>query len=83
MALIISWLLIPIKLLLALLSYLFFFPFSRKEGPPANSKAQKFPHVKSLKKMQTLRDQFIQQTTDRRRGVIEVLCDHYLRDRFT
>lgn len=83
MALIISWILIPIKLLLALLSYLLFFPFSLKEGSPANSKAQKFPHVNSLKKMQTLRDRFIQQTMDRRRGVIEVLCDRYLRDLFT
>ncbi|KAI4302572.1 hypothetical protein MLD38_038300 [Melastoma candidum] len=70
-ALIISWLLIPVKLLLALLSYLFFFPFTRKQGPTAKSKAQMSPHVNSLKKIQTLRDQFIQRATDRRRGVIE------------
>lgn len=79
MALIISWIFIPVKLLLAILSYLFLFPFLRKEGPSSNSKTSRVPHVSSLKKMQNLRDQFIQRTTDRRRGVIEVLGDLHLR----
>lgn len=73
MALIISWILFPIKLLLATLSYLFFSPFFRKERSSSSSKMQNSPRVNSLKKVQTLRDHFIQRATDRRRGVIEVL----------
>ncbi|XP_056175365.1 uncharacterized protein LOC115676704 isoform X2 [Syzygium oleosum] len=67
-----SLILFPVKLLLAILARLLFFPFYRKVRA-SPSERQKPSSSISLKRVQTLKDYVFQRTTDRRRGVIEDL----------
>lgn len=66
-----SLILFPVKLFLATLARLLFFPFYRKVRT-SSSERQKPSSSTSLNRVQTLKDYVFQRTTDRRRGVIEV-----------
>lgn len=65
------WILLPAKLLLGIPVHLFYFLCVRGSKAPSVSGSPRRLH--SFKKVQTLKDQFVQRTTDRRRGVIEDL----------
>lgn len=67
-----SLILFPVKLFLATLARLLFFPFYRKVRT-SSSERQKPSSSTSLNRVQTLKDYVFQRTTDRRRGVIEDL----------
>ncbi|KAF3613941.1 putative carbon catabolite repressor protein 4 -like protein 3-like [Capsicum annuum] len=68
---IISWLLFPIKFILGL--PLFIYGLGRGSRATQTSESFQSSHVQSRKRLQTLREQFIQSATDRRRGVVEDL----------
>ncbi|PKI43882.1 hypothetical protein CRG98_035716, partial [Punica granatum] len=69
-----SWILFPLQLLLAMFSRIFCFLSFRKTTGSSRSRPQSpSPRINSLSKAQSLKDHFIQRTTDRRRGVIEDL----------
>ncbi|KAJ0105317.1 hypothetical protein Patl1_19068 [Pistacia atlantica] len=68
---ILSWILFPLKFLLGI-------PFrlgrmSYTKGSKASSSGHQPVHLRSIKRIHTLRDHFVHRTTDRRRGVIEDL----------
>lgn len=65
-----SWIFFPFKLLLGLPFRLYRLLFLRGNRSPASHRR---PHLRSPRKLQSLRDHFVQRATDRRRGVIEDL----------
>ena len=71
-----SWILFPVKFLLGFPLYLFRTSFSRRSTIPAKTERFQPSPLHSTKRVHSLKDHFIQRTTDRRRGVIEVcLCN--------
>ncbi|XP_057474174.1 uncharacterized protein LOC130762511 [Actinidia eriantha] len=68
-----SWMLFPVKFLLGFPLYLFRTSFSRRSTFPANTERFQPSPLRTTKRVHSLKDHFIQRTTDRRRGVIEDL----------
>ena len=70
---ILLWILFPVKLLLVIPLHLFqlvYYWVSKALSIPGNQRPSRLhPH----KRMQSLKDQIIHRTTDRRRGVVEVV----------
>lgn len=71
--LILSWILLPAKILLSIVSHVFYPSYSSSDGNALLTESEKPSHVSSVKKLHTLKDHIIHRTTDRRRGVIEDL----------
>ncbi|KAK9278199.1 hypothetical protein L1049_027760 [Liquidambar formosana] len=68
-----SWILFPAKLLVGIPFHLYHLYFSRGSNASLTPLSRQSSHLGSLTKLHTLRDHFVQRTTDRRRGVIEDL----------
>lgn len=77
MRLVFSLFLRPVKFLLGIPLYLFHSLCYRGVANPRNTQSFKLSRVRSTRGVQALKDHFIQRTTDRRRGVIEV-CSYVL-----
>lgn len=75
--LVFSLLLCPVKFLLGIPLYLFHSLCYRGVANPRGTHSSKLSRVLSTRGVQALKDHFIQRTTDRRRGVIEV-CSYVL-----
>lgn len=78
---IISWVLFPVKLLFGLPFYFInsAFPTSKAPGKPGNCP----PTAQSPRRLQNLKDHFVQRATDRRRGVVEVCFNAHLHNLFS
>lgn len=78
---IISWVLLPVKLLFGLPLYVINSAFPTSKAP---ARSGNYPSIaQSPRRLQTLKDHFVQRTTDRRRGVVEVCFDAHLHDLFS
>ncbi|XP_031287493.1 uncharacterized protein LOC116146229 isoform X1 [Pistacia vera] len=66
-----SWILFPLKFLLGIPFRLGRMSYTR--GSKASSSGHQAVHLRSIKRIHTLRDYVVHRTTDRRRGVIEDL----------
>lgn len=70
---IISWVLFPMKLFFGLPLYFFNSAFPTSKAPARSGNHPSV--VQSPRRLQALKDNFVQRATDRRRGVVEV-CFH-------
>jgi len=70
-----SWILVPINFLLGIPLYLYRSSFCRQSRVPTNAESFQPSILRSPRRSHGLKDHFIQRTTDRRRGVIEVCSD--------
>lgn len=73
--LIISWILFPVKFLIGIPLYFFSSSSHTASRAPAKSGRLHPSTVHSPRRLQTLKDHFVQRATDRRRSVVEV-CFH-------
>lgn len=72
-----SCILVPAKILLAIVSYLFYSCYSSSARSALSTESENPSHVSSVKKLHNLKDHIIHRTTDRRRGVVEVWSEHH------
>ncbi|KAI4347158.1 hypothetical protein L6164_007997 [Bauhinia variegata] len=70
---ILLWILSPIKFLLGIPLYVFQLAYSRRSSVPSISGDQHSTRLHPPKRVQSLKDNIIHRTTDRRRGLIEDL----------
>ncbi|KAI3454898.1 hypothetical protein Pfo_011561 [Paulownia fortunei] len=70
---IISWILFPVKFLFGIPFYFFTSAFHMASKVPAMSENHHPSIAHSTRRLQTLKDHFVQRATDRRRGVVEDL----------
>jgi hypothetical protein len=66
------WILLPAKFLLGIPFYLCRFLCNRVSKAPAITGTHQSSNFRTIKRVQTLKDQIVHRATDRRRGVIEV-----------
>lgn len=71
--LIVSWILFPVKLLLCIPVYIFASAFRANSKSYSNSGNHRPSSARTPRRLQSLKEHFVQRATDRRRGVIEDL----------
>lgn len=71
---IISWIVFPVKVLLSIPVYFFTSAFRTASKPHSNSGNRRPSTARTPRRLQSLKEHFVQRATDRRRSVVEVCC---------